>query len=763
MKKKFLLISTIISSITAVCFLLLFLLTPNKEKAFRNQVRKQHKVFCSSLLHESNAFAQNQMPKHKFIYCEITEDSVKGYMPIIHYDDRTIKLRERALAKTEKYYQLDDSTKITDVRELEQAISFYKNEKYLFSALSPERRIEINKIPPKDSISRVLSVITNLLIGSNNLCIAAYAENDSLKYITPDDICSFYIDLDYLDLWQKEDSKALYIEQSLHDFLLGNGLVKPIPYKFVRMNFRDDKFFICNSGVEKFSAGNAELQRMCMSNHIVVLDDKKPFSLEKRNQELGKNIMWCQSDWLKQTKTKSLEYYNIPPLKSQKNYDLLRFIYLFLFIAFVLISAIFLCLWWMTSKSSNLDDNAIQEESLEMEETNSNDTWENKFSSLNKKYQAALAESKEQAEKIKSLGEKAKLLERDSQSLRENIADLEKEKAQLTRENSTNLQNTSEAKKRYSELVQKYNELVVKYKALVTKNETLVAEVDKKVEDATKSIKLQYGQIEKHYKEILPYYNSTFEIIKQLKPYLQGLAKEKDLRFWDRVLLQQLAIHELLIPLSKIWCKDINVNPVAESALEKMRTDDLLQYILLYLEKTLRYDNITSQEFSQALNEKIPQEIDNYNAKVKQLQVSGISINQNADKKYVECADLMRLKVAQLKLDESFKAKMWSAFGKEFIDQVDETTDKTWFFKYVIALAYYTAEYLQFNANKSTDTSAYYNLTYLLKGFDSNYPKEYEHNYYGKSNSYADRVYEWCKELGIEHLQVLISEYLILP
>lgn len=762
MKKKILLASTIISCIASVCFLLLFLIMPNSEKALRNQVRKQHKIFCNSLLQESNAFALNQIPEHKFIYCEITEDPVKGYMPIIHYDGRTIKLREKALAKTEKYYQLDDSTKLKDVRELEQAISFYKNEKYLFSALSPERIIEINKIPKNDSISRVLSVITNLLIGSNNLCIAAYAENDSLKYITPDDICSFYIDLDYLDLWRKNDTKALQAEQSLYEFLLGNKLIKPIPYKFVRMNFRDDKFFICDSGVEKFSAENADLQRMCMSNPFVVLHKRKPFLLDERNKELGENIKWCQSDWLKQTKTKSLEYYNISPINAHKNYDLLRFLYLVLFIALVLISAIFLCLWWMASKSSNVGNNDIPKESLEVD-ANSNETWENKFKTLNKKYQAALAENKTQSEKISSLGEKVKLLERDSQSLRDNIADLEKEKSRLARESSTNLQNTTEAKKRYSELVQKYNELVGKYKVLVTKNETLVAEVDKKVEDATKSIKLQYAQIEKHYKEILPYYNSTFEIIKQLNPYLLGLAKEKDLRFWDRVLLQQLAIHELLIPLSKIWCKDINVNTVAENALEKMRTDDLLQYILLYLEKTLRYDNITSQEFSQALNEKIPQEIDNYNAKVKQLQVSGISINQNADKKYVECADLMRLKVAQLKLDESFKAKMWSAFGKEFIDQVDETTDKTWFFKYVIALAYYTAEYLQFNANKSTDTSAYYNLTYLLKGFDSNYPKEYEHNYYGKSNSYADRVYEWCKELGIEHLQVLISEYLILP
>lgn len=762
MKKKILLASTIISCIASVCFLLLFLITPNSEKALRNQVRKQHKIFCNSILRDSNAFSKEQVPQHKFMYCEIVQDSIKGYRPILHYDGRSIRLREKVLAKNEKYYLLDDSSKVQDVQDIEMAISFFKTEKELVSALSPERIAEINKIPKNDSISRMLSIITNLLIGSNNLCIATYVEDGSLKCITPEDICSYYIDIDYLDLWQKNDTKALHAEQSLYEFLLGNKLIKPIPYKFVRMNFRDDKFFICDSGVEKFSAENADLQRMCMSNPFVVLHKRKPFLLDERNKELGENIKWCQSDWLKQTKTKSLEYYNIPPINAHKNYDLLRFLYLVLFIALVLISAILLCLWWMASKSSTVDNNDIPKEALE-EDANSNETWENKFKTLNKKYQAALAENKTQSEKISSLGEKVKLLERDSQSLRENIADLEKEKSRLARESSTNLQNTTEAKKRYSELVQKYNELVGKYKTLLTKNETLIAEGDKRVEDATKMIQLQYGQIEKHYKEILPYYNSTSEIIKQLIPYLQGIAKEKDLRFWDRVLLQQLAIHELLIPMSKIWCKEVNVAQVAEGALEKMRTDDLLQYMLLYLEKTLRYDNISSQEFSQVLNEKIPQEIDNYNAKVKQLQIPGIVINQSADKKYAECADLMRLKVAQLKLDESFKSKMWSAFGKEFIEHVDETTDKTWFFRYVISLAYYTAEYLQFNANKSTDTSAYYNLTYLLKGFNTDYPKEYEHNYYGKSNSYADRIYEWCKELGIEHLQVLISEYLILP
>lgn len=755
MKKKILLVSTIISCVAAVCFLLLFLITPNSERALRNQVRKQHKVICNGILHESNAFAENQIPQHKYIYCEIAKDSIKGYMPILHYDGKVIRLRERALAKNEKYYLLDDSAKIKDVQELERAISFYKFEKEMVLTLSPERISEINKIPENDSISRLLSVITNLLIGNNNLCIAAYTEEGSLKYITPNDICSYYIDLDYLEWWQKNDSKPLPVEQSLYEFLVGNRLVRPLPYKFVRMNFRDDKLFIGGNRVEKFSAENADLQKMCMNNHFVVLHEQRPYLLDEQNQNLGKNIKWCQSDWIKQTKTKSLEFFKVPTIKTQKNYDFLRLIYLFLFIAFIIISAIFLCLWWMTSKTSNRVDN---EDPIGPDEL-----WENRFNMLNKKYQEALAESKTQSEKINSLGEKVKLLERDSQSLRENIADLEKEKARLARENSTNLQITSEAKKKYSELVQKYNELVGKHKALVTKNETIVAEADKRVEETTKTIKQQYSQIEKHYKEILPYYNSTFEIIKQLIPYLQGITKEKDLRFWDRVLLQQLAIHELLIPLSKIWCKEINVSLVAESALEKMRTDNLLQYMLLYLEKTLRYDNITSQEFSQVLNEKIPQEIDNYNAKVKQLQIPGIVINQSADTKYIECADLMRLKVAQLKLDESFKAKMWATFGKEFIDHVDEATDKTWFFRYVISLAYYTAEYLQFNANRSTDMSYYYNLTYLQNGFDANYPKEYEHNYYGKSNKYADRIYEWCKELGIEHLQVLISEYLILP
>ena len=726
MKKKILLASTIISCIASVCFLLLFLITPNNEKALRNQVRKQHKIFCNSILRDSNAFSKEQVPQHKFMYCEIVQDSIKGYRLILHYDGRSIRLREKVLAKNEKYYLLDDSSKVQDVQDIEMAISFFKTEKELVSALSPKRIAEINKIPKNDSISRMLSIITNLLIGNNNLSIAAYIENDSLKYLNTEDVCSCYVDLDSLEYWQKNDTHTLYTEQSLYEFLIGNRLMKPIPYQCVRMNFRDDKFFIGDSGVETFNADNADLQRMCMSNQFVVLHEMRPYLLEEQNQSLGNNIKWCQSDWIEQTKTRTLDFYKIPPVQTKKNYDSLRYIYLLLFISLMLICAIFLYFWWKAPHSGNEDDG----------------TWEQRYHSLNKKYLAALAESKAQTEKLKSLGEA--------------VDRLEKKKVQLAKDNSTNLQNTNETKKKYNELVQKYNELVGKYKTLATKNEALIAE-------AVMKIKLQYGQIEQHYREILPFYNSTSEIIKRLTPYLQGIVNEKDLRFWDRVLLQQLAIHELLIPLSKIWCKDINICPVAESALEKMRTDDLQQYMLLYLEKTLRYDNISSQEFSRALNEQIPQEIDNYNTKVKQLQIPDIAINQNSDKKYIECAELMRLKVAQLKLDESFKAKMWAAFGREFVDRVDETTDKTWFFRYVISLAYYTAEYLQFNANKSTDMSYYYNLTYLNNDFDSSYPKEYEHNYYGKSNKYADRIYDWCKELGIEHLQVLISEYLILP
>ena len=312
------------------------------------------------------------------------------------------------------------------------------------------------------------------------------------------------------------------------------------------------------------------------------------------------------------------------------------------------------------------------------------------------------------------------------------------------------------------DLVKKYNSLLEKNKILFASCQELEASIDNKIETATQQLKEKYQKIEKEHPVLLQYYSSTKKVIDQIVPCIKDITKE-DLRFWDRVILQQVAIQELLLPLLEIYCKDLEIKSKFENCLKKMQVDSLQQIMFLYMERTLRHDNITAQEFSQVINEKIPQEIANYNMKVNDLKLLNITINQAEVEKYNECAGLMQTKVAQLKFDENFKTKMWANFGKEFIEKVDETKDKAWFFKHVISIAYYTAEYLQYNANKSTNTSLYYNLTYLQKEFDSNYPKEYEHNYFGKSNSYADRIYEWCKELGIEHLPVLISEYLILP
>lgn len=765
MKNKILSTLTIICWVITLCLLTLFIIAPSNERAYRKQIKKQHNLFFESLMNDDQVFAKDQIPvsDDDFIYCKILVDTIgktKYYRPVIYWDDHSIKLKDISIGKY-KYYTLYEDTEENQelVKKLGEDISYSENTKKMIALLSTERQKEIEIIPPKEETNRMLSIITNLLIGNNGF-LATYIDDDALQFVTLNDVCQYYINENELEEWCHNDTAPIDPTKSFRVFLEENNIISKIPYQFVRMNFRDNKLYIGNN-VEVFNNANGELQKKCMEHPLVVqTSDGTINNWKDRNNEIEENVRWCRTKWYEDSKTKLLEIYGIQPIE-KKNHDTFRMILLILFIISATVSVGLLCLYFHLQLKARKSG---KEGPIEDGTTGSDGD-------------SSAVEIKKLKEQIKSLESENKSLENENKSLREKKNKLEEEKQSLIREhnsqkntNSSLSQDLNDWKKKYSELLQKWNDLVPKfkklaedYKSLKANHSALVADTDKKIEDATNEVKQRYEQIEAQYKQILPYYKSTNEIIKHIVPYLQSINKDEDMRFWDRVILQQFAIHEILLPLSKIWCKDIGLKSIIEKTLEKMRTDSLQQYLLLYLERTLRYDNISAQEFSQALNEKIPQEIANYNAKVKQLQVPDIIINQNGDKKYTECADLMRLKVSQLKLDESFKAKMWSAFGKEFIDNVDEKTDKTWFFRYVIALAYYTAEYLQFNANKSTDMSYYYNLTYLHNGFDSNYPKEYEHNYYGKSNKYADRIYEWCKELGIEHLQVLISEYLILP
>lgn len=731
---------TTICGVLAVSLLLLYFIIPSNEAAYQKQITKQHKQFCEELVKDNNAYVNQQIPKHTPIYCEIVTDTVSKsvvYYNIIWNSGKdSIKIKEAKIKNT-KYYTLHDKDD-KKVNKLKKDISYSENKDTLISLLTKERKDEISKITTE--IDSMLSIITNLLIGNDSSMIA-YIEDKNIKFIHTDDICIYYINTCNLKAWCQLDKEPLVPSKSLYDFLFEKGLISEVPYQIVRMNYRDDKLYI-NNVPECFNAKNKHLQQACMKYPVVAKTNSDTILQWKdRNSNISKNINWCKNIWVEETKTKSLETYNIKPIEPVVYNDKARIILLFLFLTVVICTAILLYVAYKLSnklskkkkKDNNDDDNDDDNDDVQI---------------LLNKIKELEADKKELENTNQNINNKLKNLLQD--------ADISKKKL-------------DESKREYRELILKHNDVVNKYNSLLEKNkrlsascQELKASIDNKIEDATQQLKETYKKIEKEHPILLQYYSSTKKVIEQIVPCIKDITKE-DMRFWDRVMLQQVAIQELLLPLLGIYCKDLEIKSKIEIGLKKMQVDNLQQFMFLYLERTLRYGNITAQEFSQAIKEKIPQEIANYNLKVKDLKLPNITINQAEIKKYTECASLIQTKVAQLKLDENFKTNMWANFGKEFTEKVDETKDKAWFFKHVITIAYYTAEYLQFYANKSTDMSYYYNLTYLHNEFDRKYPKAYEHNYYGKSNSYADRIYDWCKELGIEHLPVLISEYLILP
>lgn len=724
MKNRIFFKLTKICGVLAVLLLVLYFITPSNEATYQKQITKQHEQFCEELIKDGNAYVNQQIPKHTPIYCEIVTDTltkrVAFYNIIWNSCKDSIKVKEANTLKKTKYYTCYDKDD-KKVNKLKKDISYSENKETLISLLTDERKKEISNITTETD--SMLSIITNLLIG-NDSSLIAYIDDKNIKFIHSDDVCTYYINKDSLINWCHQNKAPLEPSQSLYDFLIENRIISELPYQIVRMNYRDDKLYI-NNIPELFNTNNKHLQQGCMKYPLVAKANNDSIGRwQDRNSGIGKNISWCKNMWVENTKTKSLEIYNIKPIKPVVYNDKARIILLILFLTVVICMAILL---YVTYKSSNQKKGADDNDE-DNDNNNDND---------NKK-------------------------DKNVQTLLNKIKDLEEDKKNIS-------EKLNEAKKGNKELVHKHNDLVKKYNSLLEKNKRLFAScqeleasIDNKIETATQQLKEKYQKIEKEHPVLLQYYSSTKKVIDQIVPCIKDITKE-DLRFWDRVILQQVAIQELLLPLLEIYCKDLEIKSKFENCLKKMQVDSLQQIMFLYMERTLRHDNITAQEFSQVINEKIPQEIANYNMKVNDLKLLNITINQAEVEKYNECAGLMQTKVTQLKFDENFKTKMWANFGKEFIEKVDETKDKAWFFKHVISIAYYTAEYLQYNANKSTNTSLYYNLTYLQKEFDSNYPKEYEHNYFGKSNSYADRIYEWCKELGIENLPVLISEYLILP
>ncbi len=738
----------IIALIAGLCvftsILLAIILIPTDEECKREQIKKQHETFLDSLLSD-NRLQRHQIPQYEYIYATIQQEGT-NFNPIIHWGNDSIKLKSVGATRNRSYdlYDINEKDKFDYV--LDQLNE--RNIEYLYQRLSTQRRKELGKMSKQqanDSSKRHVTLITNILIGDTAGHVRLLLHDNMFEFIEHKNIPKFYISQKALQRWV-EDSVQLYKDNSVYNVLTKNNLIKKINHRFVRMNFRDDVLYIGDE-TNSFNSSdtiNSKLQQKCLNYPIVLLSDKyeiKTFE-EFTNEVFHEAPLWCTDQWLIDAKNKKLINYGIQDMETT-NYDLISYILIFVLLL-IFVAIILFAYKYLISNNTNDDDNIPDPDP---EPTGGEQSLKIKIKQLEEANVTLLQEKQKLSEenisytrKIETLSHKETELNKAINESRNNYNLLQKKEVELTTQLNSFKQQNLKLHKQIEEQARNF---------------------DKKIEEVTEEIRKKYKEAITEYNKMLPYYTKTRETIERVRSYYQRISQ--DLKFWDRAMLMQVTLHHVLMPLLKIWDVNTDLTRQIDSILSLIRLDNLQLYVLRHMEITLKSNNVTSADFIQSINSKIPQDIEKYNAQAEDIKIPEIKIIELNDSKYIEFSDLMKGTIAKLKLDEVFKDRLWQISGKDFAENVEVNTDKEWFFEHIITLAYYTADYLRFNQYKSTNTDYYFNLKYLETNFNQSYPDTFEYQHYEKSNSYANRIYEWCRELNIQHLKVLINKYLILP
>lgn len=745
-KKKPYFIALIVGIFAFVSILIAIILMPTDEKCTRGQIKKQHDTFLDSL-QDDKGLQRHQIPPYDYIYATIQHDG-KNFNPIIHWDNDSIKLKSVGTARNRSYdlYDIKDTVKLDSVLK-----QFNKrNIEYLYHRLSSQRRKELGKMSKQqanDSSKRHVTLITNILIGDTAGYIRLAVHDNMFEFIEHKNIPKFYISGNALQQWVK-DSVPLNDSTSVYEVLTKNNLIKKINHQFVRMNFRDDVLYIGDK-TNPFSSSdtiNSKLQQKCLNYPIVLLSDQyeiKTFE-EFTNEVYHEDPMWCTDQWLTNAKDKKTINYGIKNME-RTNYDLTS--YILIFILILIFIAILLFAYKYLTSNETTDDGNKPGPGIVSDPTDDVSNLKKRIKKLEEAHETLLQKKQELSEENIRYTRK--------------IETLSLKVSELTKSLNESQNNNNLLQKKDNEQATQIDILKQQNKKLTKQLEEQSSIFDKKIKDTIEEIESKYQDAITSYNKIYPYYTKTRETIERVRSYYQRISQ--DLKFWDRAMLMQVTLHHVLMPLLKIWDVNTDLTRQIDSILSLIRLDNLQLYVLRHMEITLKSNNVTSADFIKSVNSKIPQDIEKYNVQAEQIKIPEIKIIELNDSKYTEFSDLMKKTIAKIKLDEVFKDRLWQISGKDFAENVEVNTDKEWFFEHIITLAYYTADYLRFNQYKSTNTDYYFNLKYLETNFNQSYPDTFEYQHYEKSNSYANRIYEWCRELNIQHLKVLINKYLILP
>ncbi len=258
------------------------------------------------------------------------------------------------------------------------------------------------------------------------------------------------------------------------------------------------------------------------------------------------------------------------------------------------------------------------------------------------------------------------------------------------------------------------------------------------------------------YKKIKPFYDETKSILESYHEVLKNTASDK-LNIMDRIAVLSYSLTKLAVPLCNAWKKPLPFEPSIKQIVEAIETDIVLSLAARNFVNELANNSTNADGFDNSLSASgtIGKAVAQFNQKASDIAIAIDPNNQRIQQ--------LRQALVFIKSNQLYVEKMWKNFVSEFVDSVHDNQDKAWFMQHIMHIALYSIDYIQSAKHPEQKTKNFANLQYLLDDFNTTELSavKFIHNDAELSNVLSNRIYKWASEEQINHLNVIIENYLI--
>ena len=261
-----------------------------------------------------------------------------------------------------------------------------------------------------------------------------------------------------------------------------------------------------------------------------------------------------------------------------------------------------------------------------------------------------------------------------------------------------------------------------------------------------------YNALNKKYSTI----KSVVEEFTQRKEY--GIIKgEKELKIWERLAIMLWSIelsNEILNGFGEKSIISESLNKTINQHHEDVMQTFVTRLFISYINDSSKKADAFKIDSNKLVEEKQKNLMEQYNISVKDFSDAYRNFIANLDSHYTK-----------VKEENDYFKILKEKLADKFIDNHDKIKDKGEYISLLIAMGYHISDYIEYKNRTNSTIDFYPNVKYILSNMDLSVfdNTEFRHNDPAYSGNYTNRVYEWLREVGVEHLQALVEDKLIIP